>query len=443
MKLRSYVRYVVLLTLLWVPLSTSAQGGAIATVKYARGVVMVENPDVPLNRLLRNEPVFVSDTVTTENSYAILEFDDGMRVTVRPFSTYRIVQYRDIEGEESIEFDLSSGGLRILTGALAARRPGLLSVNTPFARITVNGTEFDVRLCEDECAEEAQRAAAAGAEAPDPDVIGRVVTVTGELVATDASGIDRALTIGGPVYVGDSVRTGPAGFAVIAFTDRGVVTIQPGSALSFESYRLAEEDSESGMVSRMAQGGLRMLTGAIAQNNAAGYAINTPTAQLGVRGTGFDFFTRETVFLAVWEGTVTYTDDSGTFVVGVGQTLCTGPTGEIIVSPECVDPMQDFPGPRPDEVPVDFESLFGTASLDGTPAGLYAFVWDGHVRTTLSAPDTTGLFADLGRYESVYINRSGIMRLETAPLMLVADRVPLASEVPDLPSIRPSQCPEP
>jgi hypothetical protein len=50
--------------------------------------------------------------------------------------------------------DLVKGGMRAVTGAIAQRRPEAYKVRTPVATLGVRGTEYYLRICEQDCADE-------------------------------------------------------------------------------------------------------------------------------------------------------------------------------------------------------------------------------------------------------------------------------------------------
>ncbi|UCD10535.1 MAG: FecR domain-containing protein [Nitrospinaceae bacterium] len=107
--------------------------------------------------LKQGDFVYVADEImTAPRSFAVLQFTDGAKVTVRPDSTLIIEQYL-YAGNENDEatLNLVSGGLRVITGAMAKSNPENYKVRTPVALMGVRGTEFSIMLCGDEiCAED-------------------------------------------------------------------------------------------------------------------------------------------------------------------------------------------------------------------------------------------------------------------------------------------------
>jgi hypothetical protein len=107
--------------------------------------------------LSQGDGVAVEDQVTTgDKSFAVLQFVDGAKVTVRPNSTLVIEEYvYSGDDSDSARLSLVAGGLRVITGAMAKTHPENYKVKTPVALMGVRGTEFSIMLCgEGVCDEE-------------------------------------------------------------------------------------------------------------------------------------------------------------------------------------------------------------------------------------------------------------------------------------------------
>jgi hypothetical protein len=141
-------------------------GLALSTVAVAEdssGMVVASRGEVfalsngGSRELKQGDFIYVNDEIMTSNrSFAVLQFTDGAKVTVRPDSTLIIEQYL-YAGNENDEatLNLVSGGLRVITGAMAKSNPENYKVRTPVALMGVRGTEFSIMLCGDEiCAED-------------------------------------------------------------------------------------------------------------------------------------------------------------------------------------------------------------------------------------------------------------------------------------------------
>ena len=107
--------------------------------------------------LKQGDFVYVNDEIQTgSRSFAVLQFTDGAKVTVRP-DTKLVIETYLYTGNDSDEATLSlvSGGLRVITGAMAKTHPENYKVRTPVALMGVRGTEFSIQLCGDQlCAED-------------------------------------------------------------------------------------------------------------------------------------------------------------------------------------------------------------------------------------------------------------------------------------------------
>jgi hypothetical protein len=136
--------------------STSVQSAdGTATLVASRGEVHAVTADT--NRALsQGDSVFVEDQIITgDKSFAILQFIDGAKVTVRPNSQLAIEKYVFNGGDQdAATLNLMKGGLRIITGAMAKVQPESYKVKTPVALMGVRGTEFAVMLCDDQICEE-------------------------------------------------------------------------------------------------------------------------------------------------------------------------------------------------------------------------------------------------------------------------------------------------
>ena len=126
-----------------------------ATLVASRGEVTASTSGTQRS-LTQGDPVFVEDQVATgDKSFAILQFIDGAKVTVRPNSKIVIDQYIFNGGDEdAATLNLLEGGLRIITGAMAKSKPESYKVKTPVALMGVRGTEFAIMLCGDQICDE-------------------------------------------------------------------------------------------------------------------------------------------------------------------------------------------------------------------------------------------------------------------------------------------------
>jgi len=140
-------------------------GLALSTVAVAEdssGMVVASRGEVIAlsnggsRELKQGDFIYVNDEILTSGrSFAVLQFSDGAKVTVRPDSTLIIEQYL-YAGNDNDEatLNLVSGGLRVITGAMAKSNPENYKVRTPVALMGVRGTEFSIMLCGDDVCEQ-------------------------------------------------------------------------------------------------------------------------------------------------------------------------------------------------------------------------------------------------------------------------------------------------
>ena len=263
-----------------------AASPAIGTVVRATGAVTARAGDGDLRILGEGAPVFETDVLTTGgNSTAVIGLTDGSRITVRPDTIVVLEEYAHGAEKESTLMRLFKGGLRALTGLISRRNPeNGFRLHTATAVVGVRGTEFDAWMCEGECADTLAQTETAGSAAS-ARVAGRVVRLKGKVTATAENGTRRVLLKNGPVHPGDVIETQDGGFAVVVFRDNSRVTLRSGTRFQVERYAF-EQGADDGVLFRLLKGGVRFLTGLMAKRNPESFRIGTPTAVVGVRGTG-------------------------------------------------------------------------------------------------------------------------------------------------------------
>jgi len=380
---------------------TITKSPVIGRVARIKGSLTARAENNIVRSLAKGGPIYEKDILETgSDSFAILVFRDNSRLTLQSESRFIVekYQYRDAEGDGAF-FKLVRGGLRVLSGLVARRKPGALKVGTPTAVVGVRGTGFDIRLCEEgDCA---------GEDEPNSRVVGRVVLVKGRLTAFGPDGTARELKKSGSVFEGDTLETGSNDFAVLAFRDDSRVTLQSDSRFKVEQYRY-QGDEGDGAFFRLFRGGLRVFTGLMTRKRPAAFKVGTPTAVVGVRGTGFDLLCRgncgsnpktsssntgfirrlvnlfpqdviaappreDGMFVFVWDGIIELKNKTGITTLNADQVAFLAHSGaKAVLLPAIPLFIRDNPMPRPDRVIID-KGLFSAVP------GLYVNVWDGTV----------------------------------------------------------------
>ncbi len=120
---------------------------------------------------------------------------------------------------------------------------------------------------------------------------GRVEEVSGTVTA-ERGQTTRSLEEAAVIYVGDLVRTGADAAAVLRLADGSRIALRAESTFRVSRLeRTTDDDGDSsltGMLLDLVRGGLRAVTGGVAERNPGDYRLRTPVATIGVRGTEFD-----------------------------------------------------------------------------------------------------------------------------------------------------------
>ncbi|MDD2796333.1 FecR family protein, partial [Acidocella sp.] len=444
------------------------------SIRYMSGTLVAQRADGGMRVLTPKSKVEAGDLlVTGKNSYAQVVMNDGTKMTLRPESNLKIEAYRfqkSVPQSDNAVFRLLKGGFRTVTGLIGKRgNKDAYQLRAAGATIGIRGTDFTSRLCAaGECGDGAE-AVAAKPKADTPKPAGRVMRISGGVVAKEEGGKLRKLGLGAPVYEGDTLQSDLGAYAVVVFRDGGRITLQQSSLFKVETFKYDKEKSEESIALRLIKGGVRVVTGLIGRVNHDNYKFKMPGATIGIRGTGFDVWCngpcaegdnvplatlggagrRDTLWsqyaeagipgrlndagvqtsvsglytrvalgegdpmngggVYVWSGSVVMVAPGGSFTVAVNQAAMlsqmTGKPVRIMVVPAAV---QQNDAPRPD-MPVDMDELFGEGQ-DGGGGGLYVTVNDGQV--ILSRGEQA---VNLGKGESGFSDGQLVRQLATTP----------------------------
>ena len=209
----------------------------------------------------------------------------------------------------------------------------------------------------------------AGFAGPAGAVAGRVEFVTGGAVAQGADGRERPLSKGQDLDKGDTVKTNN-GRAQIRFTDGAYVSLQPNTEFSIKDYNYEgkTDGSERGLFA-LAKGAMRTITGFIGRVNRNRYAITTPTATVGIRGTGgvIQVLNDGSTLIVGTSGIWTLTNPAGTLDIPAGFSG-KAPTTPSQPPQQTSEPPKADPAPPPPATPVFVEGNERTST--GDPASL-------------------------------------------------------------------------
>ncbi|MCW3478454.1 FecR domain-containing protein [Neisseriaceae bacterium JH1-16] len=120
---------------------------------------------------------------------------------------------------------------------------------------------------------------------------GHVLFVHGNAVAERSDGYKRELAQGSPVCEGDTIDTQAASLVQLNMADSGQLEVRAQSRLSLDTFIMpAQMDGSERFSASLAWGSVRAVTGEIGHVHKELYALHTPLAEIGVRGTSHEVF---------------------------------------------------------------------------------------------------------------------------------------------------------
>ncbi|MDP2847477.1 MAG: FecR domain-containing protein, partial [Humidesulfovibrio sp.] len=114
--------------------------------------------------------------------------------------------------------------------------------------------------------------------------IGSAKAIQGQVTAVGPEGA-RALSIGSPVFKGDTLATAKGSAGSIQFLDKTVLNVGEGSKVSLDQYVYDSAKGSGQALFKMAQGTFRAVTGEIVKQNPESFKMQSPLATIGIRGT--------------------------------------------------------------------------------------------------------------------------------------------------------------
>jgi hypothetical protein len=175
----------------------------------------------------------------------------------------------------------------------------------------------------------------------------RVDFAIGGVTVTGADGQPRPAAKGLELQSGDRVVTGN-GRAQLRFTDGAYVSLQPNTDFSIREYRYdgKTDGSEKGIFGLL-RGALRTVTGAIGRVNRSAYQIQTPTATIGIRGTGglIQILPDGSTLVTGNKGVWSLTNKVGSVDVPAGKAAKAGPNQDLPPAESPEGPVLPPPGP--------------------------------------------------------------------------------------------------
>ncbi len=193
--------------------------------------------------------------------------------------------------------------------------------------------------------------------------VGTAAIVENQVTGTPADA--RAaipLKRGDGVYVNELVQTAKDSKAQLLFLDQTALSMAPESALVLDKFVYDPDRNVGAVVLNTLSGAFRLIGGTASAENGSSYIVETPVAQIGIRGTFFEWAYKDNyLWTLLHEGAVeiclptkecvTLTDP-GTYVVTRGSNLSgvkrwSGPAGDALSGRSKTDQLYlDFLGLR-------------------------------------------------------------------------------------------------
>lgn len=291
--------------------SATPSASVVGKVDYLRGVVSAKTASATGRLLAKDAPLYETDSIVTgRTSFAILVFQDGTKVTVRPKSVFVISEYRfDKNSKNNTVFRLFKGGIRTVTGAINKQKAETIKLITPTMRVAIAETNTDLVLhsCDGDCDN------GKFVNQSNSHVVAHIALAKKTVYVKNEAG-KRMVQTGYRLKEKDTVLTNNEGFAVLVFSDKTRITVESNSEFMIDTFLYPQGRPKQGKVLlRLIKGGARTLTGLIGQANPDQFKLKTPVATMGIRGTGFDTYYDQQVYVTVWQGGVTAirTNDQG------------------------------------------------------------------------------------------------------------------------------------
>ena len=117
---------------------------------------------------------------------------------------------------------------------------------------------------------------------------GQAQYAQGVVMVSKAGAAGTALAKGGAVQTGDTITTGEKSNVQMRFSDGGFIALHANSKFTINGYVDVKDADKDQFFVELVGGGMRAITGLIGKRKPANYKVTTPTAVIGIRGSGFN-----------------------------------------------------------------------------------------------------------------------------------------------------------
>jgi hypothetical protein len=398
MKIRAFTFSLGLLLAISTTTSVYAEQVAVGKIGFAKGSNAAQQPNSAPRLLGKDAEVYQGDNIqTSDASFVIVEFNDGSKVTIRPNSNFTIEQFDSVN--KNAKLTVHEGGVRASTGEFSKAGLDNFQIKTPSA--TLKGdkdSDFSVRVCKEDCEDKKE-------DATKDTSVAKVVDIKGNVFAqnrVDKNAVERKLTMGAGLNARDFLTSQADSYVVMVFRDGEKVTLQPNSEFDIVKYDFQKPGKKDQMLFKLATGGMRALTGSIGKKDHSAYALDTPAATIGIRGTesetviddAFDVNTGAApVYNHVTEGAISIKNEAGEMTLNQGESSVTvSSTAPTVQVPSLPAKMTTQLGttPSPKTAPNPDKAFDKPSTVPSSKSGTYATVNKGSAKMELVKGDDKG-----------------------------------------------------
>jgi len=251
-------------TLVAAGLTLCATGVALAQmaaeVRSASGVVFAQPQGGQVRIIQTGAKLSVGDTVGTEKgAFALIVFNDGSRVALRPESAIAIRGFSfqpEDPSKDQMSVQLLKGWLRNVSGQIGKRgNAAAFDLKVNDTTIGIRARDFGVRLSDEECAGKAEPIPEG--VLPQSGRLGQLLSSNQPVQRLREGVTPQDLPAGGAIFLGDVVTSGDTE-ALLGLDDGTRLVLGPATRLALR----AEEDERGRRAVRadLLQGRLRLAT---------------------------------------------------------------------------------------------------------------------------------------------------------------------------------------
>ena len=243
---------------LWAAPSWAQQPAA--ELRSVTGVVFVQPAGGQVKIVQTGAKLSVGDTVGTQKgAFALLVFNDGSRVALRPESAMAIRGFSfkpDDPANDQLSVQLVKGWLRNVSGQIGKRgNENAFDLKVNDTTIGIRGTDFGVRLCDEECA--AAKEETVEGILPQSGRLGQVLSTNAVLQRLTEGITPLDAPNDAALFLGDVITTADAE-AVLGLDDGTRIVLAPRTRVALR----AEEDEQGRRAVRIdvKEGAMRVAT---------------------------------------------------------------------------------------------------------------------------------------------------------------------------------------